>query len=110
SSILFSFTTPPPTLRRTLALHDALPILAQQDGQQAVGEHLLFAVALVQAKADDGVGRPHRHQRDEQVGALAQQLRDAHALHIPRSEAHTSELRSRFDLVCRLLLAKKKTS
>ena len=57
--------------------------VAQQDGQQAVGEHLLFAVALVQAKADDGVGHPHRHQRDEQVGALAQQLRDAHALHIP---------------------------
>src|SRR5699024_11876008 len=27
-----------------------------------------------------------------------------------RSEEHTSELESRFDLVCRLLLAKKKTS
>src|SRR5699024_11440171 len=27
---------------------------------------------------------------------------------ILRSEAHTSELQSRFDLVCRLLLAKKK--
>src|SRR6266513_1763382 len=26
----------------------------------------------------------------------------------PRSEEHTSELQSRFDLVCRLLLAKKK--
>src|SRR5699024_11253663 len=32
------------------------------------------------------------------------------ALHfdIPRSEEHTSELQSRFDLVCRLLLEKKK--
>src|SRR5437868_12729882 len=28
----------------------------------------------------------------------------------PRSEEHTSELQSRFDLVCRLLLEKKKTS
>src|SRR5437868_11376547 len=28
---------------------------------------------------------------------------------IPRSEEHTSELQSRFDLVCRLLLEKKKT-
>src|SRR5699024_12362606 len=28
-------------------------------------------------------------------------------LHTPRSEEHTSELQSRFDLVCRLLLAKK---
>src|SRR5437868_9903918 len=27
---------------------------------------------------------------------------------IPRSEEHTSELQSRFDLVCRLLLEKKK--
>src|SRR6266496_2177384 len=29
---------------------------------------------------------------------------------IPRSEEHTSELQSRRDLVCRLLLEKKKTS
>src|SRR5207249_8852466 len=28
--------------------------------------------------------------------------------HPPRSEEHTSELQSRFDLVCRLLLEKKK--
>src|SRR5437868_9991067 len=28
--------------------------------------------------------------------------------HAPRSEEHTSELQSRFDLVCRLLLEKKK--
>src|SRR5207249_8743125 len=28
---------------------------------------------------------------------------------LPRSEEHTSELQSRFDLVCRLLLEKKKT-
>src|SRR5699024_3743438 len=30
------------------------------------------------------------------------------ALDLPRSEEHTSELQSRFDLVCRLLLEKKK--
>src|SRR5699024_11281427 len=29
---------------------------------------------------------------------------------MPRSEEHTSELQSRFDLVCRLLLEKKKTN
>src|SRR5699024_11305005 len=29
-------------------------------------------------------------------------------LHVDRSEEHTSELQSRFDLVCRLLLEKKK--
>src|SRR5207249_7705744 len=31
------------------------------------------------------------------------------SLLVPRSEEHTSELQSRFDLVCRLLLEKKKT-
>src|SRR5207249_10141047 len=33
----------------------------------------------------------------------------AHAMRRARSEEHTSELQSRFDLVCRLLLEKKKT-
>src|SRR5207247_8613762 len=33
-----------------------------------------------------------------------------HALPAPRSEEHTSELQSRVDLVCRLLLEKKKTN
>src|SRR5438067_4385545 len=32
-----------------------------------------------------------------------------HACVVTRSEEHTSELQSRFDLVCRLLLEKKKT-
>src|SRR5207249_9301608 len=32
----------------------------------------------------------------------------AHIAFLPRSEEHTSELQSRFDLVCRLLLEKKK--
>src|SRR5699024_12118396 len=32
----------------------------------------------------------------------------SHCSSVPRSEEHTSELQSRFDLVCRLLLEKKK--
>src|SRR5207249_7488382 len=39
------------------------------------------------------------------VGWLLAQLR--RRIHDPRSEEHTSELQSRFDLVCRLLLEKK---
>src|SRR5699024_4254927 len=35
-------------------------------------------------------------------------LQEHELFHIPRSEEHTSELQSRFDLVCRLLLEKKK--
>src|SRR5437868_12778314 len=34
--------------------------------------------------------------------------RDQNGLLVKRSEEHTSELQSRFDLVCRLLLEKKK--
>ena len=48
---------------------------APQNGQQAVGEHLLFAVAPVQAKANDGVGHAHRDKGDEQVCILTQDLR-----------------------------------
>src|SRR5437868_15302293 len=42
----------------------------------------------------------HRTRNDPQFGPLAR--------HYRRSEEHTSELQSRFDLVCRLLLEKKK--
>src|SRR5699024_12661823 len=49
-------------------------------------------------------GRPSR-LTDEQEAELVQIV----AYHTPeRSEEHTSELQSRFDLVCRLLLEKKK--
>src|SRR5207249_10561785 len=52
-------------------------------------------------------GRSHRQGRvrtAQQVSARERRLRFAFA----RSEEHTSELQSRFDLVCRLLLEKKK--
>src|SRR5216683_4512693 len=42
-------------------------------------------------------GCPHGHHVD-----------DFHIVHFGRSEEHTSELQSRSDLVCRLLLEKKK--
>src|SRR5699024_12182332 len=38
------------------------------------------------------------------------EMTDAYALIANRSEEHTSELQSRFDLVCRLLLEKKNQS
>src|SRR5438067_12756838 len=67
----------------TLSLHDALPIFDRVRGLE-VGLHL---------RGGDGVVRA--------VEAIARRI-DA------RSEEHTSELQSRFDLVCRLLLEKKK--
>src|SRR5438067_6753103 len=47
------------------------------------------------------------HQPPLEQGQLG---RRRHAVARLRSEEHTSELQSRFDLVCRLLLEKKKTN
>src|SRR5438105_12671697 len=55
---------------------------------------------------DFAPGRPDRHEQN----FPAQICRDGPAgrAHPLRSEEHTSELQSRVDLVCRLLLEKKK--
>src|SRR5690606_41666116 len=50
-------------------------------------------------------GRPRRHPKARDDGAQQAAIARAH-----RSEEHTSELQSRENLVCRLLLEKKKTS
>src|SRR5690349_23973943 len=46
--------------------------------------------------------------REQRVGAAADRLGEVALLARERSEEHTSELQSRRDLVCRLLLEKKK--
>src|SRR5437868_12606333 len=82
-----------PAVLRTLSLHDALPIShrAARNGAllPATGRRLLAPPAR---------GAAGRRQR-WRVAARGRR---------PRSEEHTSELQSRFDLVCRLLLEKKK--
>src|SRR5438067_10521000 len=64
----------------TLSLHDALPISHMQNFKE-IAEAFLSHDAAIQVSS----------------------VRDRN-----RSEEHTSELQSRFDLVCRLLLEKKK--
>src|SRR5207247_10767430 len=89
-SSLFPYTT----LFRSVEMarvHEAvLRAVADRDEQRAVAP---------EAEATDGVRLRRRHR----PGAL----RGAHQN--GRSEEHTSELQSRVDLVCRLLLEKKKT-
>src|SRR5437868_12220336 len=85
--IFFFFNRPPTTEIYTLSLHDALPIYEAR--RLVVGNAELPADAAVRAVVLDG----------RTVGWIAS---------APRSEEHTSELQSRFDLVCRLLLEKKK--
>src|SRR5437868_8693709 len=79
-SCIFLLTLSAPPGIYTLSLHDALPIF------DAVPLELLPVLLEVQ--------RPLAHRE-----VLAR----------VRSEEHTSELQSRFDLVCRLLLEKKNT-
>src|SRR2546428_919450 len=61
----------------------------------------LFPYTTLFRSRDDG---PWRRGHDDLAGV---QLREGEII-MPRSEEHTSELQSRSDLVCRLLLEKKK--
>src|SRR5438132_10777939 len=85
-SFLF-FTVPTSAEIYTLSLHDALPISARR-GAGFFGHHL------------DG-GEP-RFVPGVTFGKIGHR-------HFHRSEEHTSELQSHSDLVCRLLLEKKKS-
>src|SRR5205085_11444686 len=101
--ILFFFNAPATSEIYTLSLHDALPISVPQFTverrrvlQMRVGELVAQVGQRECAPLRDGAGVPHR------VGQVAE-LRG----HF-RSEEHTSELQSQSNLVCRLLLEKKK--
>src|SRR5262249_61335422 len=100
SFLSFFFVNDPATTEiYTLSLHDALPIFQGH----ARGDHLL--VFLVEAPAVLG-GEP-----GQLGGGAADQVFRLCAVSGQRgrrSEEHTSELQSLTNLVCRLLLEKKK--
>src|SRR5690349_23957950 len=82
----FFFKAPAPTEIYTLSLHDALPISASppiRPRAQAACPRTRGSGSSARARASGSTERR-------------------------RSEEHTSELQSRRDLVCRLLLEKKK--
>src|SRR5438046_4945197 len=81
----FFFNVPPPTRIYTLSLHDALPI----SGVPVRG----------------GTSGPSR-KYSATVNAITAAMASQRAM---RSEEHTSELQPLTNLVCRLLLEKKKT-
>src|SRR5438034_6223342 len=82
----------------TLSLHDALPIFGRTSLRRAQerpvvrGERPYGVARLAAGAAERVVDRPARRRE------------------WGRSEEHTSELQSHSDLVCRLLLEKKKGS
>src|SRR5207249_9713611 len=101
-SPLFLCTYSAPPVLSTLSLHDALPISMQRgnafvfddDAQTASIEK---GTLIVKCCLEDGKGaylKPRLVALDDLDTTT-------------RSEEHTSELQSRFDLVCRLLLEKK---
>src|SRR5438034_8690090 len=88
-SIPFVFNDPATTEIYTLSLHDALPISSRSSARR-------HAIAI--RRISSSTPSPHRSSSI---------VRQARAL---RSEEHTSELQSHSDLVCRLLLEKKKNT
>src|SRR5438034_4961905 len=93
----FFIVTPTPGIY-TLSLHDALPISGrEQPGVELRGER----AGPVAVKS-----LPLASLAQRRVEMIEQRHRDV-SWH-RRSEEHTSELQSHSDLVCRLLLEKKK--
>src|SRR5207247_6365441 len=101
---------PPPSALYTLSLHDALPIFGRRLKGQDV--RATGVVRLTTTETLLGLLAPILAElRDAHPGILVEVVtsnafftltrRDAD---IARSEEHTSELQSRVDLVCRLLL------
>src|SRR5690606_42151163 len=101
--LVFCITGPATTELYTLSLHDALPIydVAGLVGQRRVqGDEVGALQELVELDLLDAeIART----------LLGQERIEADHLHAQalRSEEHTSELQSRENLVCRLLLEKK---
>src|SRR5260221_10509006 len=92
----------------TLSLHDALPILQQiRDGKDEANQ---FAAALGQQHEFGPQVRPNRRVLGKEVVFTDRCVKkvDLGGRRIIRSEEHTSELQSHSDIVCRLLLEKKK--
>src|SRR5699024_11753106 len=99
-----SFSPAPlPPRSRPLSLHDALPIwgatrvMPGSPGVPATNRPWK-SIWLLSTAA------PIRGNVKRAPASTVQTVTDSHQ----RSEEHTSELQSRFDLVCRLLLEKKK--
>src|SRR5690606_40599033 len=105
---LFVLIPPATSAVYTLSLHDALPIypecrqyLLRQAFEEAIHTHT-FQYIVESLSLDEG----ELFNMYREVPSITEKA--AWALKHTRSEEHTSELQSRENLVCRLLLEKKK--
>src|SRR5207249_11050680 len=101
---------PSPSAFCTLSLHDALPIflleLGPDSAQLVPGVGESRGTGLPEPVLAVVPRRVDRAERDR-LPAVVDDAGPAIELVESRSEEHTSELQSRFDLVCRLLLENK---
>src|SRR5207249_12326015 len=106
----FFFTDPPPTAIYPLSLHDALPIFSAKawitstpcgkSFKPSPTASPTFRHSCLNVHVDFPLLQ--RIALPITIGSVRYP-----GIKIHRSEEHTSELQSRFDLVCRLLLEKK---
>src|SRR5205085_11315234 len=101
-TLFFFFTATPTTQIYTLSLHDALPISEQEERRRNYRER--FSTRSIQRQIARRVTYLSGKSADVEVTGSFVQLDEGE----PRSEEHTSELQSQSNLVCRLLLEKKK--
>src|SRR5207248_10211674 len=98
-----SYATPP-TVIYSLSLHDALPIYIS--GAHLVRKILEAVLPIIRRR-----GKVVRQSLEEHVALTGSYgAAQAHLIGVGnrnRSEEHTSELQSPYDLVCRLLLEQK---
>src|SRR5207249_12002903 len=105
SAVVF-FAPAAPAAIFTLSLHDALPILTGE--APLVDSKSASLGSLVDERTIREL--PLNGRSWDQIAILQPAVTAVDAGNLagtPRSEEHTSELQSRFDLVCRLLLEKK---
>src|SRR5690606_42098322 len=105
-SPLFSCSAPAPSRIHPLSLHDALPILLLGGMMLAPAKPIAagILIGLLTVKPHLGLLLPCCLLAGGHWRAAA----SATVVTLARSEEHTSELQSRENLVCRLLLEKKK--
>src|SRR5690606_41383991 len=102
----FVYSDPAVRTSYTLSLHDALPICGRGGPAVRLRQHQRGGGTAPDHRAapvlHDDHDRAHDDNHGDPVDDGAARGRD------PRSEEHTSELQSRENIVCRLLLEKKK--
>src|SRR5690606_41963654 len=108
--LYFLLHPPPAALPYPRSLHDALPICQSGEPVAAPLEalHQFEAVLDRLRHGRTRIAKFAQHEQGTRLARQTERLGLSLAAERVRSEEHTSELQSRENLVCRLLLEKKK--